>query len=214
MHGRAANRLLSSETLSDGSGQRAGDRGTSQQTAVWGNLHRGFESLPLRQPPASCARSSVDRALGCGPKGRGFESRRARQTPRRCGASPAGSRHDRSKLDEIPRRRPTTDDALESAGAQPIVGGANPTELDVDGTASRTNDQPGLDRERSIVAPRRGLAIHLHDLWPPVPRLVDGSNPDTSQRSRIRATAGLWPGSREKPVHERPSGTGRRARPA
>ena len=25
-----------------------------------------------------CARSSVDRALGCGPKGRGFESRRAR----------------------------------------------------------------------------------------------------------------------------------------
>ena len=29
--------------------------------------------------PASCARSSADRALGCGPKGRGFESRRARQ---------------------------------------------------------------------------------------------------------------------------------------
>src|SRR6266566_10016912 len=27
----------------------------------------------------ACARSSVDRALGCGPKGRGFESRRARQ---------------------------------------------------------------------------------------------------------------------------------------
>ena len=26
-----------------------------------------------------CARSSADRALGCGPKGRGFESRRARQ---------------------------------------------------------------------------------------------------------------------------------------
>ena len=52
---------------------------------MWGNLHRGFESLPLRQTsPVSedgiaCARSSADRALGCGPKGRGFESRRARQ---------------------------------------------------------------------------------------------------------------------------------------
>jgi hypothetical protein len=47
---------------------------------MWGNLHRGFESLPLRQlcTAISCARSSVDRALGCGPKGRGFESRRAR----------------------------------------------------------------------------------------------------------------------------------------
>ena len=49
---------------------------------MWGNLHRGFESLPLRQPQmAQCARSSADRALGCGPKGRGFESRRARQHP-------------------------------------------------------------------------------------------------------------------------------------
>ena len=28
-----------------------------------------------------CARSSADRALGCGPKGRGFESRRARHLP-------------------------------------------------------------------------------------------------------------------------------------
>ena len=50
---------------------------------MWGNLHRGFESLPLRQTSPvnrhQCARSSVDRALGCGPKGRGFESRRARQ---------------------------------------------------------------------------------------------------------------------------------------
>ena len=31
------------------------------------------------RPTAPCARSSVDRALGCGPKGREFESRRARQ---------------------------------------------------------------------------------------------------------------------------------------
>src|SRR5664280_2254911 len=45
---------------------------------MWGNLHRGFESLPLRH--LSCARSSVDRAPGCGPGGRGFESRRARPT--------------------------------------------------------------------------------------------------------------------------------------
>src|SRR5437762_12503971 len=29
----------------------------------------------------SSARSSVDRASGCGPEGRGFESRRARQSP-------------------------------------------------------------------------------------------------------------------------------------
>ena len=31
-------------------------------------------------PAISCARSSADRALGCGPKGRGFESRRARHS--------------------------------------------------------------------------------------------------------------------------------------
>src|SRR5689334_7605934 len=53
-----------------------------------GNRHRGFESLPLRQPlpgphrvaraGMAGARSSVDRASGCGPEGRGFESRRAR----------------------------------------------------------------------------------------------------------------------------------------
>ena len=48
---------------------------------MWGNLHRGFESLPLRQVlrrTIACARSSADRASGCGPEGRGFESRRAR----------------------------------------------------------------------------------------------------------------------------------------
>jgi hypothetical protein len=47
------------------------------------NLFRGFESLPLRHRSArdrvTGARSSVDRALGCGPKGRRFESSRARQ---------------------------------------------------------------------------------------------------------------------------------------
>jgi hypothetical protein len=33
----------------------------------------------MSPPRHQCARSSVDRALGCGPKGREFESRRARQ---------------------------------------------------------------------------------------------------------------------------------------
>ena len=54
------------------------------------NLFRGFESLPLRHRSDSRtdraaafdpgARSSVDRALGCGPKGRRFESSRARHS--------------------------------------------------------------------------------------------------------------------------------------
>ena len=40
-------------------------------------------SLSASPRAASCARSSVDRASGCGPEGRGFESRRARQPTRR-----------------------------------------------------------------------------------------------------------------------------------
>ena len=39
-------------------------------------------SLSASPRSIACARSSVDRALGCGPKGRGFESRRARQHSR------------------------------------------------------------------------------------------------------------------------------------
>ena len=38
-------------------------------------------SLSAIHPRSNCARSSVDRASGCGPEGRGFESRRARHLP-------------------------------------------------------------------------------------------------------------------------------------
>ena len=54
-------------------------------------------SLSATRSGIACARSSVDRALGCGPKGREFESRRARQSP--FGSAEIDARH--------PRRRST-----------------------------------------------------------------------------------------------------------
>ena len=57
---------------------------TSAASRLGGGLRHGRGTLrrvrALRSRTA-CARSSVDRALGCGPKGREFESRRARHLP-------------------------------------------------------------------------------------------------------------------------------------
>ena len=66
-------------------------------------------SLSASRHSVACARSSVDRALGCGPKGREFESRRARHSHDDLqdmpNASSGRGRFDLVGLDHLDERR-------------------------------------------------------------------------------------------------------------
>ena len=52
-------------------------RRRSPAKGVWGNSHRGFESLFLRLHPYSAPVAQLDRVLGYEPRGRRFEPFRA-----------------------------------------------------------------------------------------------------------------------------------------
>ena len=116
---------------------------------LWGNLLRGFESPPLRQSfrriSASCARSSADRASGCGPEGRGFESRRARHLSSRPAHDPTPAQASSAVSSALRRLRTRIGSASWSTSSVRAAGGS----------ASSARDGRGRSQNCGHAAARR-----------------------------------------------------------